>query len=75
MSAKSGRAESRPSIESRTQRAETRLDLLLHFEGRFEQILTDAARLARTETEIAEALAKETVSWIERYDECVSSAT
>jgi hypothetical protein len=53
------KAEIRHSTESRKQRAECRLDLLLHFEGRFEQILMDGARIFRTETEIAEALAKE----------------
>jgi hypothetical protein len=33
----------------------------------------DGARIFRTETEIAEALAKETVSWIEGFDEAVSA--
>ena len=40
------KAEIRHSTESRKQRAECRLDLLLHFEGRFEQILMDGARIS-----------------------------
>lgn len=49
---------------------ERRLDLMLHFEPIFEQILKDREHCLPAE--IAEALAKETVSWIEGFDDMLS---
>jgi hypothetical protein len=53
-------------------KAKSRLELMLHFEALFERLLKDND--CSPWTEVAEVLAKETVDWIEGYDELVTAA-
>jgi hypothetical protein len=60
------KTESRSTQGVALRRAESRLDLTLHFEALFENVLQNNDRLPHAM--VAEALAEAAVSWIERYD-------
>lgn len=76
--ARSPRATPKQSVRStagkaaKRIRAERRLDLILHFEAIFDRVLKDYSHCSRAE--VVEKLTQETVSWIEGFDDMLSTA-